>query len=230
MSGDLLPFHLFDPKRDHVVVRRRLPHWAQAGTLCFITWRTWDSMPKHVLAGWLSERQGWLRRHGIEPHRPNWRALLRQLPRRRQAEFLRTFGGRWQEELDACHGSCVLRRPEVASIVAESLRHFDNERYRLTDFVVMPSHVHVLVAFPDEEGMLKQCRLWKQFTATRINRGLDRRGRFWQQDGFDHLVRSEAQLEHFRQYIAENPGMAGLGPGQFVHYSRPLGNIPSPSV
>ena len=86
----------------------------------------------------------------------------------------------------------------------------------------MPNHVHVLAAFPDEESMLKQCESWKHFTAMQINRQLGRKGRFWQQDGFDHLVRSERQFEHLRRYIAENPTRAGLQPGEYLHESKEL--------
>ncbi len=52
--------------------------------------------------------------------------------------------------------------------------------------------------------MLEQFESWKHFTARSINRKLGNRGRFWQQDGFDHLVRSVEQFEHFRRYIANN--------------------------
>jgi hypothetical protein len=40
-----LPLQAFDPQQDFEIVHRRLPHWSQPGTLCFITLRTWDSMP-----------------------------------------------------------------------------------------------------------------------------------------------------------------------------------------
>ena len=105
--------------------------------------------------------------------------------------------------------------------MADSLLHFDGDRYDLTDFVVMPNHVHVLVAFPDESSMLAQCDSWKHFTTTQINRALGRKGRFWQQDGFDHLVRSVEQFEYLRRYIAENPRRANLQLGEFRHFSKP---------
>ncbi|NQT15400.1 MAG: hypothetical protein HQ582_21770, partial [Planctomycetes bacterium] len=60
-----LGFRVFDPDEDVHLVERKLPHWAQAGTLCFITFRTWDSMPKPVLERWLNERWEWLKRQGI---------------------------------------------------------------------------------------------------------------------------------------------------------------------
>jgi type I restriction enzyme R subunit len=116
----------------------------------------------------------------------------------------------------------VLRRPELAGLVAKSLRHFDGERYLMLDFVVMPNHVHLLAAFPDEAAMLAQCESWKHYTATGINRALGQKGRFWQADAFDHLVRSERQFAYLRHYIADNPKKAGLRAGEYLHYSRPL--------
>lgn len=215
----MLPCHVFDHEADLCIVQRRLPHWSQAGALCFITWRTWDSMPQAVLDEWYDDRARWLRAHGIDPSE-NWRQQLEKSDRQLAQGFRNEFWNRWQDALDACQGACVLRRPDLARIVSDSLRHFDGERYLMLDFVVMPNHVHLLASFPDEEAMLAQCESWKHFTATQINRRLHQKGRFWQQEGFDHLVRSEAQLEYLRQYIADNPRRAKLQPGEFLLYRR----------
>ena len=206
----------FDPCGEFTVVERRLPHWSQAGTVCFITFRTWDSMPAHVVRAWLAERQEWLRMHGIDPALADWEARLLELPRAAQLAFADFVSDRWNEHLDELYGACVLRQPRLAQIVAESLGHFDGNRYILDDFVVMPNHVHLLVAFPAEESQLAQCDSWKHYTAVQINRALGRRGRFWQEDGFDHLVRSAEQFERFRRYIADNPLRAGLRPGEYI--------------
>ncbi len=217
-----LPIRVFDPQEDTLLAERRLPHWSQPGTICFITFRTGDSMPKSVVDRWLQERWKWLRSRGIDPMAANWQKELEQLDERLQTEFQQTFSGRWHDKLDECHGECVLRRPELAQIVADSLKYFDGDRYELTDFVVMPNHVHLLAAFRDADGMLKQRDSWKHFTVAQINRRLKRKGRFWQQDGFDHLVRSAEQFEHLRRYIAENPAKAQLHPGEYIHESKPL--------
>jgi putative transposase len=216
----VLPFHLFDHDAEFGVVRRKLPHWSQAGTVCFITWRTADSMPKAVLDHWHDNRRQWLRGQGINPDDPAWRQQLQRLDPKDTRDFLDALWNRWHDELDSCCGACVLRQPELARIVAGSLHHFDGDRYLLLDYVVMPNHAHVLVAFPDEMSMLPQCESWKHFTATQINRRLRQRGRFWQQDGFDHLVRSDKQFVYLRDYIAMNPKKAGLCPGEYLHYSR----------
>ncbi len=207
----------FDPREDFAVVTRRLPHWSQAGTICFITFRTWDSMPAHVVEQWLGERERWLREHGIDPAHADWAARLRELPRADTLAFADFVSQRWESRLDELHGACVLRQPRLAQIVSDSLRHFDGDRYVLDDFVVMPNHAHLLAAFPTEESQLAQCDSWKHYTAREINRLLGRLGRFWQQDGFDHLVRSEEQLDHFRRYIADNPLRARLRPGEYLH-------------
>jgi len=214
------PLRVFDPDEDVLATERRLPHWAQAHTLCFITWRTWDSIPGPILRRWLKERWQWLLAHGIDTARPKWRQKIEHLPLSLQTEFHRTFGDRWHEQLDRGHGACVLRKPELAKIVADSLLHFDRERYLLTDFVVMPNHVHLLAAFETEQAMLEQCESWKHYMAVQINRKLQRKGRFWQQDAFDHLVRSVDQFEYLQRYIASNPKAARLKDGQFVHYTK----------
>jgi len=218
----LLPFHLFDRDTDVRIVQRRLPHWSQAGAACFITWRTQDSMPQAVLDEWYGDRGCWLQAHGIEPTDLHWRKDLERLNPEVVREFLDAFWNRWHDALDTGHGACVLMRPEFAKLVAESLQCLDGKRYLMFDFVVMPNHVHLLASFPDQEAMLAQCESWKRFTATRIHRCLNQKGRFWQQDGFDHLVRSEGQFSRLRRYIAGNPAKAKLRRGEFLHYSRLL--------
>jgi putative transposase len=212
------PLQFFDPTASFAVIERGLPHWAQAGTVCFLTWRTWDSMPTGWVEQWLADRSAWLRQHGIEPT-GDWREQVRRLPPGLQTEFNRTFASRWESTLDRCHGSCPLRDPQLSAVVGDCLRHLDGTAYRLTDFVVMPNHVHILAVFPDESAMLARCEAWKRYTAVRLNRALGRKGRFWQVDGFDHLVRDAVQFDKFRRYIADNPRRAGLKPGEYLWYS-----------
>src|SRR5262249_46651345 len=156
-----------------------------------------------------------LRGLGIDPLDPSWREKLQMLARSVAQPVLDCFWNRWQDSLDTCRGACVLRRPDLARVVSDSFRHFAGVRYVMLDFVVMPNHIHLLASFPNEEAMLTQCESWKHFTATQINRRLNQRGRLWQQDGFDHLVRSEKQFRYLRHYIAMNPKRAGLPSGEY---------------
>jgi type I restriction enzyme R subunit len=212
-------FQLFDRDGDLRITTGNLPHWYQPGVTYFVTFRTDDSLPTEVAELWYRRRKDWLRRRGINPDAPGWQVQLRLLAERDQCEFHNMFSREFMEYLDRGYGKCVLREQAIAQIVAESLRHFDGDRYHLGDFVVMPNHVHVLVCLLGQTEIQKQCYSWKKFTATQINRELSQSGRFWQEESFDHLVRSPEQFDYLRQYIAENPHAANLRDGEYL-YSR----------
>lgn len=212
------PFQFFDPDADVDVSYRCLPHWQQPGVTYFVTFRTADSIPAPALKQWVYERNQWLRRHGINPLARDLDRRIEQLPKLERKQFQSTFTKKWHALLDECHGACVLKRPDLSQEVANSLKHFDGLRYQLGDFVVMPNHVHLLVMFPGLEQLRLQCRSWKKYTAGKINRVLGRKGPFWQDESFDHIVRSQEQFDYFRWYLADNPQRAKLRPGEYYHY------------
>ena len=72
----------FDPGDSIMVTERKLPHWAQAGTVCFITWRTHDSMPAKILEQWFADRRVWLQARGIDPDDLTWKQRVMDLPPR----------------------------------------------------------------------------------------------------------------------------------------------------
>ncbi len=75
---------------------------------------------------------------------------------------------RWEDWIDAGHGSCVLREPAVAAMVQDSLLHFDGLRYRLLAWAVMPNHVHVLFQPLPGWTVAQIVASWKKFAARRI--------------------------------------------------------------
>jgi type I restriction enzyme R subunit len=206
----------FDPKGELEIYEQCRPHWSQAGAVVFITFRTHDSIPRAVLERWDREKQEWLRLRGwdIGTH---WATIIPRLSEKDRADFQKTFHRCREAFLDTCHGRCLLKRPELAQIVAESLLHFDGQRYRMGDFVVMPNHVHLLAVFPTADAMKEQCASWLHYTAFRINQAVGETGKFWQEEPFDHLVRSPEQYDSLRRYIADNPHKAGLKPGEYHH-------------
>jgi len=133
----MLDFRFFDRSETLSVIERKLPHWSQAGVISFLTFRDHDSMPKDVVETFLQERNDWLTRYGIDSKLIDWKSRLAQLGRQIEQEFFQHFSDRWNDELDNCHGACVLRDANCAEIVANSLQHFDGDRYELTDYVVM---------------------------------------------------------------------------------------------
>jgi type I restriction enzyme R subunit len=217
--------NLFDPKAELFIHDRLRPHWAQAGAIVFITARTKDSIPHDVLMQWEHEKKEWIDRLALQHDRPmlqrlNTKDAVAELSDHDRQEFLKHFNRKREMALDLCHGECWLRKPDLAKIVADSLLHFDGIRYRMGDFIVMPNHFHALAAFADPDSMEKQFDSWLHWTATQINRKINRRGHFWQQEPFDHLVRSIEQYEYLRQYIADNPKKAKLREGEYYYHSR----------
>ncbi len=193
--------------------RRRLPQWRQEGATYFVTFRTADSLPKETLDRWYRRRAEWLGNHriAVEKNRP---VDLSKLSFEEHREYERTFVKALQTELDRGRGACPLGEREYALIIESALRHFDGERYRLGDFVIMPNHVHLLVQPGGGMKLSEILKSWKSYTAREVNRRMDRTGAFWQKESWDHIVRSRRQLDRFREYIADNPRLAKLPDGQ----------------
>jgi type I restriction enzyme R subunit len=211
MLGDV-----FDPKAESLVYEHCRPHWSQAGAVVFITFRTADSIPREVIELWERQKHEWLQQRGLNSG-GHWSTILPTLSEKQRSEFQKEFNRRRESFLDSCHGRCLLKRPDLARIVADSLLHFDGRRYRMGDFIVMPNHVHPLAAFSTAEAMKEQCDSWLHFTAFQINKAIGEKGKFWQQEPFDHLARSPEQYDYLRQYIADNPHKANLPPGACLY-------------
>ena len=210
------PIGYFAPHDPITNLTGNLPHWRQDGVTYFVTFRLADSLPAELLVQWREEVELWCLQHP-EPH-----------DRLTRADFYERFPARFQQWLDAGSGSCVLAIPEVRSVVEQALHSFERQRYSLDEFVVAPNHVHMRVtpiAGHELGGILHS---WKSFTAhellkiqaavTRIeaatakSRDLTPPSRtkngdrtathhVWQKESFDHIVRSPANLERFREYI-----------------------------
>jgi REP element-mobilizing transposase RayT len=207
----LVPFTPFDPDAETQKFRNHLPHWRQADVTYFVTTRLADSVPQRTLRAWNEEREIWLCANGC----PSLEKV-ESLPDELRHEYHARFTAKFQNYLDAGEGACHLRRPEAASIVADALRFFDAKRYHLGEFVVMPNHLHLLVTPVTGAELSSILHSWKRFTAREINKLLGREGRLWQAESFNHIVRSEVQLERFRRYIAANPVKARLRQGEYL--------------
>lgn len=216
-----MDFRFFDPGAKTEISQGSLPHWEQANAYYFITWRTADSIPRDVFEQWQTERHVWLKAHGIDPTLEDWQREIEMLPEYAHREFYRLFTAKWHGLLDACHGECVLKEPEVSLVIEENLRHQDGSKYALEAFLVMPNHVHVLAGVHGRGEMQNLCRNWKRYTAGRINTMLGKEGQFWQWESFDHVVRSAASLEKFKKYILYNPVKARLKKGEFRAWAKP---------
>ena len=182
----------FDPEAPLVIHRGKLPHWRQEGAIFFVTFHLADSLPQTKLEWLRREKELWLRLNR-EPHTDSQK-------REYHERFTQTVD-RW---LDAGCGRCILAHPDYKTIMESSLLHFDGKRYELGEFVVMPNHVHAIVATIGEHQLTSILHSWKSFSAHKFNRILVSSGRIWLPESFDHIVRSAEHLAKFEAYIRNN--------------------------
>ena len=160
--------------------RRRLPHLQKSGSALFVTFCS----SGRILPGPARDivLEHWLREGGV-----------------------REFAG---------EGARATQPTAATQNGGENSKAF-TPRIHLHAVVVMPDHVHALLTpLRDPDGWsiplvdILQC--CKGATAHRINRLLRLSGPVWQEESFDHVLRSEESFEDKREYIRQNPVKAGL--------------------
>jgi putative transposase len=164
--------------------RRNLPHWFPDGKAVFLTWRLYASLPKGLFA------------------RSDANKNISESEKFRAAEKI----------LDrATSGPLWLKDARIAECVVEKMHRGACElgRYDLHSYVVMANHVHALLTPWIEVDRVTKAL--KGATARFANGILNRKGEhFWQDESFDHWVRSDAQFLRIKNYIERNPVKAGL--------------------
>jgi REP element-mobilizing transposase RayT len=135
-----------------------------------------------------------------------WREELRNDDRDMDAALRK----RIEVFLDHGYGECHLRNPRVAEMVQNSLLFFDRERYRLSAWVVMPNHVHMLLTPCENQDVSAILHSLKSYTANEANKLLGRSGHFWQTESFDRWIRDAEHFARVVAYIENNPVKARL--------------------
>ena len=177
-----------DPKNPPRGWHRRgyLPHFDGGQIPQFITFRLGDSVPQELLRKWREE----LRDENCDVD-----TALRK---------------RIEMFLDQGYGECWLRSPAVVRKVQDSFLFFDGVRYRLTAWVVMPNHAHLLLTPAAEQELSQILHSLKSYTANEANKILRRSGEFWQPESFDRRIRDANHFANTISYIENNPVKARL--------------------
>jgi putative transposase len=97
-----------------------------------------------------------------------------------------------------------LIRDGRAKAILDSVCHLHrNQSWFARLVLIMPDHIHGLIAFPREPGMRQRVSSWKGFLAKS-------EGITWQDRFFDHRLRSDESTDEKASYIRMNPVRAGL--------------------
>ncbi len=170
-----------------------LPYWHQDDRIIYVTYRLFDSIPATSAKRYKEAVLSWEESHP--------KVLTRQ-----QAEELEQLRHQlFNELLDKCLGSCILKHAAVRQVVSDSLFYYNHQRYHLHDYVIMPNHVHLMIEPMDGYQLQQIMASHKTFTAHRINKLLGKTGPVWQRESYDHIVRSENDYWNVVDYIARNP-------------------------
>jgi putative DNA methylase len=137
-------------------------------------------------------------------------ALPRDIVAARRDEGDAAHRRRIAAALDAGHGACLLHDPALAGIIETALFHGGGRRDELLSWVIMPNHVHVLIAPAADNSLPDIVHTWKSWTAKAINRHRGSSGPVWQREYFDRFMRDDGHLAATIAYIEENPVKAGL--------------------
>ena len=173
-----------------------LPHWTQKDGIYSVTFRLNDSIPDKKLKEWQWEYKDTIERA---------RFLKRRLSSEEATRLNALKGGLIERYLDKSQGECLLQKDKCAEIVANALKYFDNDRYKLFAWCVMPNHVHIVFQTINEWTLPKVMHSWKTFSGREINKVLDRSGEVWQREYYDHLVRDKDDLARCIEYVWDNP-------------------------
>jgi REP element-mobilizing transposase RayT len=104
---------------------------------------------------------------------------------------------------------------EARSLILQHCLHDHGVRYQLHAAVIMPDHVHLLLTpLRDQEGwpigLPAAMKALKGSSARSINRLAGRVGPVWQEESFDHALRSDESFSQKLEYIRQNPVRSGL--------------------
>jgi REP element-mobilizing transposase RayT len=106
--------------------------------------------------------------------------------------------------------------PWAREITLSCCCHDHRSKYELYVAVVMPDHVHlILTPLVDENrreiiSLVDIMRNIKGASARAINQSLRRSGPVWQEESFDHVLRSSEGLDAKVDYVLDNPVRGGL--------------------
>lgn len=97
----------------------------------------------------------------------------------------------------------------VRSLVIEHCLYHHGIKMQVHGVIVMPDHVHmVFTPLRDPKGrvfgLAEIMNGIKGASAHRINQALNRRGSVWQDESFDHILRSDEDIRSKVEYICQN--------------------------
>jgi REP element-mobilizing transposase RayT len=167
--------------------RGYLPHFDGRALPQFISLHLADSVPSKVVERW-----------------------KRELDTKNSERDKMLLQNRIERYADQGYGRAFLKDDRLAEMVQETLLKDDGKSYRLSSWVVMPNHVHILATRFEDDTLADIMQSFKSITSHKANRFLGRSGQFWMPDYFDRYIRNAKHYQKTVEYIENNPVKARL--------------------
>ena len=168
--------------------RGYLPHFDGASVPQTITLHLSDAVPLKVIERWQTELKDLNDEHKL--------VLMQQ---------------RIDRYLDQGYGECFLKLPAIAKLVQDSLLKFDNIKYELFAWCVMPNHEHSLLTRLEEAELEEIMQAHKSYTAHQANKMLHRKvSVLGARVPRDRVIRNHKHFYNALRYIENNPVKARL--------------------
>ncbi len=106
----------------------------------------------------------------------------------------------------------VLASAKVASILTDEWQKaHDRHGWAVGRYVIMPDHVHFFCSAElDSKTFQVFMQRWKEWSSKRAKRELGFHEDLWQEEFFDHVLRSSESYREKWDYVRQNPVRAGL--------------------
>lgn len=181
-----------------------LPHWTKEDGIYAVTFRLDDSLPASVIDDYISKKELIQKKIDLLTSNKGSKNEKTQLLSLRK-EHTHLYSKTIESQLHNGLGSCIFNQDTNAKIVSDAIHFFDNDRYELLAWCIMPNHVH-LVLKPINKNLLKDImHSIKSFTAKKLNAENNTTGVLWKKEYYDHLIRDGEDLINQIRYVLNNP-------------------------
>ncbi len=189
-EGECSPYINFKGEFDGWL--RHLPHIHQECKLQFFTFRLNDSLPQNILAELRKKKEEYERQR------------LSSRDEATAKDFYKKINRKTEYWLEQGYGECVLRRPDIRQILIDAIAYSDETKCLILGYVLMPNHVHLLMWPLPGIDSIQTIGSIKQYSARLINKMLGRRGKLWNEESFERMIRNEQHLLYCLNYMHYN--------------------------
>ena len=183
----------FDPHQPVDITVRNLPHWNQNNKSYFVTFRLADAMPAEVMKEYKARVQE------VEKRYPMPRTKMQQ------AEVDKIKHNTLEKYLDAGHGACILKESRLRESLVETLEHDEGVDYELDAYVIMPNHIHLLLATLGDKPIQVIINTIKKVSGHHICWLANCKAPLWEREYYDRLIRNAQHYNDVVAYIINNP-------------------------